>query len=103
MSVDLRPERSALPSLPTSMVPPPKISDPPPAIFCPAGCGKRFMGKNPRLGVQRHLKIYAKQWKKHEEVSQIGGVGPKLTKDLDEVEAHWKEHDKSIYHKYGYK
>ena len=85
-------------SKPTASRPPRPVEPivPVPSTLCPAGCGKSFSGKNPRLGIQRHLKIYAKQWKKYEEVCQAGGGRPKLTKDLDEVEMHAKEHEKSI-------
>ena len=85
-------------SKPTASKPPKPVEPivPVPSTLCPAGCGKSFAGKNPYLGVQRHLKIYAKQWKKYEEVCQAGGDRPKLTVDLNEVEKHAKEHEKSI-------
>ena len=66
----------------------------PTKVSCPAGCGKEFVGKDPKLGVLRQLRTYAKQWKKYQEAQESGGV--RLTKDLDDIEKHWEEHKKSI-------
>ena len=65
-------------------------------LYCPAGCGKEFVGKDPNLGILRHLRTYAKQWNKYQEAQTNGGVRQALTKDLDNIEKHWEEHKKSI-------
>ena len=66
----------------------------PKKLSCPAECGKEFSGKDPKLGVLRHLRLYSMQWKR----SQVGGARQVLTKDLNDIEKHWKEHEKSTTH-----
>ena len=39
----------------------------PTKVSCPAGCGIEFVGKDPKLGVLRHLRTYANQWNKYQE------------------------------------
>ena len=68
----------------------------PTKISCPAGCGIEFVGKDPKLGVLRHLRTYAKQWKKYQEAPESDGVKQALTKDVDNIKKHWEEHKKSI-------
>ena len=65
-------------------------------LYCPAGCGKEFVGKDPNLGILRHLRTYAKQWNKYQKAQINGGVRQALTKDLDDIKKHWEEHKKSI-------
>ena len=52
------------------------------------------VGKDPKLGVLRHLRTYAKQWKKYQEAQESGGVRQALTKALDDID---KLHVADIY------
>ena len=46
----------------------------PTKVSCPAGCGIEFVGKDPRLGVLRHLRTYAKQWNQYQEAPKSDKV-----------------------------
>lgn len=63
------------------------------AKTCPAGCGKLFKGKDPRLGVLRHLRHYATQWTSIDTSS--GGMRRPLEMEYEDLEKHWKEHQTS--------
>ena len=62
---------------------------------CPADCGRTFKGKDIRLGILRHLRTYAKQWEAYQQTARDGGVRKAMTMKIEEVEKHWKEHQKS--------
>ena len=68
----------------------------PTKVSCPAGYGIEFVGKAPKLRVLRHLRTYAKQWKKYQEAPESDGVRQALTKNVDDIKKHWEEHKKSI-------
>ena len=63
----------------------------PTKVSCPVGCGKEFVGNDSKLGVLRHLRAYAKQWKKYQEAQESSGVRQALTKDLDDIKRSIKK------------